>query len=180
MKFSGKENEATSGPRYPTPGVKSFYHKKYLENSGAEKPSGFVPGVLVVSTTSNIVLNEESAYEIYFGLGFLDGEGISVDATGKKITFSTKGSYKIELFGEAILFSEANVVLKYHSETLSDDFLSFSTIKIPRQANVLNIAGVSTILPMESNQVISVRLIPDPKESIMLLEGARLMIHRVA
>lgn len=129
---------------------------------------------------NNIMLNKGNNYEIRFSTGVLEGTGVSVNGNGNVITFNNEGSYQFEICGEAVTRSNVEVSLIYHSDKFSPDVKPFSITKLPKTDDKINLRGISTILPIQRNQNIVVRLVANPDESIVLLEGTRLMIHRVA
>jgi hypothetical protein len=143
-------------------------------------PSGFSPVSIILSTQENLLLNNENNYEISFNTGMLEGNGISINETGNVITFKDDGSYRFEISGEAILFSDVDVSLTYYSDKFATDVQPFSISKIPKNESKLQLRGIPTILPLQKNQTIVTKLIPTPDESIVLMGGTRLLIHKVA
>lgn len=149
-------------------------------NVSEAKSLSFHPVSIILSTQDNIVLNKENGYEIRFSTGMLEGKGISINETGNAITFQDDGSYRFEICGEAALFSDVDVSLTYDSDKFLPDIQQFSTVKIPKDEGKLQLRGIPTILPLQKNQIIIPKLIPTPDESIVLIGGTRLLIHRVA
>jgi len=135
---------------------------------------------IILSTDKNLILNTENEYELQFNMGMLEGYGISVNSHGNIITFQDEGSYRFEISGEGILFSDVEVKLVYHSDKFTNDIKSFSEITVPKDNSKLLLRGIPTILPLQKEHSIIVKLIPNPSESILLSAGTRLLIHRVA
>lgn len=149
-------------------------------NLSEAKSLSFRPVSIILSTQDNLLLNKENGYEIRFSTGMLEGKGISINETGNAITFQDDGSYRFEICGEAALFSDVDVSLTYDSDKFLPDIQQFSTVKIPKDEGKLQLRGIPTILPLQKNQIIVPKLIPIPDESILLIGGTRLLIHRVA
>ena len=148
-------------------------------HSKSEK-SKFTPVSMNLLVTNNLILNKDNNYEIRFNTGVREGPGIDVNERGNIITFSNDGSYQFEICGEATPFSNVDVSLIYDSSKFTQDIKPFAFTKIPKQENMIYLRGISTILPIQKGQNIVVKLIATPDESIILLEGTRLLIHRVA
>lgn len=144
------------------------------------RESGFNLVSIILSTQDNMLLNKQNNYEMRFSTGVLEGNGITINETGSRITFEDEGSYRFEICGEATLFSDVNVLLVYDSDKFSSEIAPFSTTKVPKAETTLQLRGIPTILPIQKNQTVVARLVPNPDESIMLIAGARLLIHRVA
>lgn len=140
----------------------------------------FIPGSLILSLQKSILLNAENNYRIQFQTGILEGSGLSINTTGGEIKFHEDGSYRFEICGEATPFSEVAVQLIYHNETFTDDVKIFSQTEVPLENGKLQLRGLATILPIHKGQVIEIRLVPTPAETILVLAHTRLMIHRVA
>jgi hypothetical protein len=145
-----------------------------------EKGSNFNAVSIIVSVQNNLLLNKENNYQVRFSTGVLEGSGISINEAGSVITFDEEGSYRFELCGEATLFSDVDVTLVYDSDKFSPEIIAFSRTKVPKLETTLQLRGIPTILPIQKGQTIVTRLLPTPDESIMLIAGARLLIHRVA
>jgi hypothetical protein len=154
-------------------GSQSLINSSFVQNN-------FKPVSMILSIQQNQMLTKNNFYDISFNTGMLEGEGITINEMGNIITFKDDGSYRFEISGEAILFSDVDVNLVFFSEKFTDDIKSFSETKIPRDERKLQLRGIPTILPLQKDQNIIVRLIPVPDESIILSEGTRLLIHRVA
>lgn len=135
---------------------------------------------IILSTQNSILLNEEKSYDIRFSTGVLEGSGITINEAGNVIGFDNEGSYRFEICGEAAVFSDVDVKLIYSSEDFAEDIKPFSEITIPKEEGKLILRGIPTILPLHKGQKIIPRLIPTPKESIIVHAGTRLLIHRVA
>jgi hypothetical protein len=143
-------------------------------------PFRYSPTSVILSTTSNLILNQTSSYDIHFSTGIAEGNGITINDTGNVITFLEEGSYRFEVYGEAAPFSDVNVKLVFFSDKFTEDLKPFTETNIPKDEGKLLLRGIATILPLHKNQMVNVRLIPDPDESIALLSNTRLLIHRVA
>lgn len=159
--------------------------KNLSKDSPEESPksvnsSGFIPVSIILSTQNNLLLNNDNGYEISFSTGVVEGGGVSINETGNIITFKEDGSYRFEISGEAVLFSDVDVNLIYYSDKFSSDIEPFSVTKVPKDEGKLLLRGIPTILPLQKNQTIVTKLIPSPDESIVLMGGTRLLIHNVA
>ncbi|CAH6420508.1 Hypothetical protein HVR_LOCUS1210 [uncultured virus] len=160
--------------------------KEKLKEEPKEKPkeelkeSIFKPVSIILSTQDNILLNKDNSYDIRFSTGMVEGSGLYINEFGNKITFDNEGSYRFEISGEATPFSDINVKLVFYSELFPDDVKSFSETDIPKDENKLQLRGLATILPIQTDQNVIVRLVPTPDESIVLMANTRLIIHRVA
>jgi len=135
---------------------------------------------IILSTQNNLLLNKDNKYDINFSTGIIEGSGIKISEAGNSITFENEGSYRFEICGEAALFSDVDVKLIYFSESFTEDIKPFSEINIPKVEGKLILRGIPTILPLQKCQTIIPRLVPTPDESILLLSGTRLLIHKVA
>lgn len=150
------------------------------EQSDEHKKEVFVPTSFIVSINNNLVLNSSNNYTMRFNSGILEGSGVSINTEGNIITFTNEGSYRFDLCGEAVVFSDVDVKLIYDSEKINDDIKEFSNLKISKIEGKLQLGSGSTILPIYTNQTISIKLVPVPDESVMVLSGTRLLIHRIA
>jgi len=155
---------------------KNFNNTKSSEKSN----KGFIPVSIILSINNNQLLNKDNSYNIRFNTGMLEGSGITISETGNIITFQDEGSYRFEISGEASLFSDVDVKLVYFNNKFPDDIKPFSETIIPKNEGNLQLRGIPTILPLQKGQTIMAKLIPTPDESIILLAGTRLIIHRVA
>jgi hypothetical protein len=110
----------------------------------------------------------------------LEGSGISINPSGSIITFHLDGSYRFEICGEATPFSDVPVKLIYHNETFTDDIKIFSQTDIPAENGKLHMRGLATILPIQKDQTVEIKLVPTPDETILVLAQTRLLVYRVA
>jgi hypothetical protein len=196
-KYKSKSEDSDSHQYTKKDNVGSKINNKniHASNSGTDMPSldhvddnvkhgvvvtNFSPVSIILRTGDNMILNKTNSHNISFTNGILEGSGISINEGGNIITFQTEGSYRFEICGEASLYSDVDVKLIYFSENFPEDIKSFSETKIPRNEGKLYLRGIPTILPLQKNQTIVVKLITTPEESIVLLAGTRLLIHRVA
>ncbi|MEO6068781.1 MAG: hypothetical protein ABIQ41_12475 [Gemmatimonadales bacterium] len=164
---------------------KHNYPNGYLElwalpNTDTSKSKEFVHVSTSLLVADNIVLNKDNNYEIKFSTGLQEGTGITINRTGTVITFVQEGSYQFEICGEAAPFSDIDISLIYYSDEFSPEIIPFTITKIPKDQGMIHLRGIPSILPVQKNQNIVVKLIAEPDESIVLLGGTRLMIHRVA
>lgn len=135
-------------------------------------------GVALILTTKNDVkLTSETSYEIKFNIGMVEGNGITVNDAGNKILFTSDGSYIFQVYGEAIAFSDITAKLVFYNESFVGETKIFSELNIPKDNNILILRGLSTLLPIENGQTISLRLEPTPDETVILKE-TRLIIHK--
>jgi len=155
-------------------------NNKSNEISSKKKSIKFIPVSIILSIQNNLLLTKENNYEIRFNTGMLEGKGISINDTGTMISFNNEGSYRFEFCGNGVIFSDAEVKLIYQSDSFSDDMKVFTETLICKDENKLQLRGISTILPVKQNQSIKIKIIPIPDEKILLNEGARLLIYRVA
>ena len=146
----------------------------------SSKNIGFSPVSIILSTQSNLILNNENNYNISFSTGILEGSGISINTDGNEISFSEQGSYRFEICGEGAPFTDVDVSLIFFSDLFSSDVKPFSEISVPKDDGKLQLRGLATILPIQPGQKIYPRLQSFPDESIVLLSNTRLIIHRVA
>lgn len=140
----------------------------------------FTPVSVSLIIENNIVLNKDNGYVIRFNSGIQEGTGVNIDEHGKTITFSKAGSYQFDLYGDVTPFSDVEIDLVYYSDILTADIIPFSTTRVPKSDGKVQLRGIPIILPVQKNQTITVKLIPNPDESIIVQEGTRLLIHRVA
>lgn len=142
--------------------------------------TSFVPVSIILSIENNLILDKDNGYGVKFNIGMLDGKTISINDVGDIISFKDAGSYKFEMIGEAIAFSDTDAKLIYDNKKFTDDVKIFSEIKIPKDGNKFILRGIPTILPLLNDQTVTIKIVPTPDESIMLLEGTKLIIHKVA
>ena len=136
---------------------------------------------IILTTNDDYVTNTETSYKLRFSNGILDGKGIDIGKSGDTITFASAGSYKFELSGESLAFTDpGSVYFKIYSTDFNDEIGSFGEIKVPQQGNTLLLHGLSTLLPIKTGQQISLHLIPEVHDSIVVKANTRLIIHRVA
>ena len=140
----------------------------------------FKPVSIILSTQGNTLLTKDTMYDIRFSTGMMDGLGLSINKTGNQITFDNAGSYRFEIIGEATPFSDVDVKLVFHNDIFGEDIKSFSETIVPKENNKLQLRGLATVLPIHKGEVITVRLVPTPDESIALMDNTRLIIHKVA
>lgn len=140
----------------------------------------FTPVSVSLMIEKKIVLNKDNGYVVRFNSGIQEGTGISINDTGSLITFHSPGSYQLDMCGDAVLFSDVDIALVYHSNMFTSDIEPFSKTKVPKFDGKLQLRGIPVIVPVKENQTITVKLIPTPDESITVQEGTRLLIHRVA
>jgi hypothetical protein len=189
-KFTKPSDSDINQPLITDTSIKNNCHSKKKSNetknnsvtstTTESKFSEFIPVSMILSINDNLLLNKDNSYDIRFNTGMLEGHGIYINETGNIITFQDEGSYRFEISGEAVLFSDVDVKLIYFSDKFPDDIRSFSETRIPKDEGKLQLRGIPTILPLQKGQTIVTKLIPTPDESIILLAGTRLLIHRVA
>lgn len=151
-----------------------------LKSRKRNKEISFKPVSVILSTSSNFVLNKDNNYIIRFSTGIVEGSGVSVSNDGSEILFENTGSYRFEICGDATPFSDVSVCLSFHCECFTDEVKHFSQIDVPNINNKLLLRGLATILPIKRNNTISTKLIANPDDSILLMAKTRLLIHRVA
>lgn len=135
---------------------------------------------LILSTTQNSILTAENNYIVRFGTGIAEGGGIEADELGTTISFLEDGSYRFEIGGDAAPFSDVDVDLVFESELFTDDLKPFTVTHVPKDEGKLQLRGLSTILPLQAGDKVTVRLVPSRPENIALLAHTRLLIYRVA
>lgn len=135
---------------------------------------------IILSTSNNQKLSRDKSYNIRFNNGMVEGSGVSIDDIGTNLTFENEGSYRFELCGEAVAYSDVEVKLIFHSDKFTDDIKPFSEIKVPKEDNKLILRGIPTILPINKGQKMTIRLVPANDENILLFAGTRLLLYRVA
>lgn len=173
------------GAKYPDGYVEDFNHKpKEKHRSRASRPdtsrSSPHMGSMILVGQDNYVLGIDNSYTVRFTTGMNEGEGIVINELGDSITFLEAGSYRFEMCGQAIAYSDTDVNLVYHSDVFTPALEPFTKFRIPRTENKLTLTGLPTILPINKGQKINVKLLPDVQDSIVLLAGYRLLIYRVA
>lgn len=140
----------------------------------------FLPVSFILATQQNLFLTNENNYAIQFHTGMLEGNGMTINDTGDKITFDITGSYRFDLCADATPFSDVNLKLVFDCDGFDEEIKPFSETLIPKKENQFCLRGLSTILPINKGKVVSTKLIPDVNETILLMSGARLLIYRVA
>jgi hypothetical protein len=170
-KHSRKEN-------YPNGFVESWFQEKKSKSKSSK--SKFIPVSIILSIQNNFLLEKENNYVLKFNTGMIEGKGITINELGTIITFDNEGSYRFEICGNAIIFSDSDVKLIYKSESFTDEIKIFSETPISKDENKLFLRGISTILPIKKDQAITIRLQATPDEKIIINEGTRLLIYRVA
>jgi hypothetical protein len=140
----------------------------------------FVPVSINLGLQNNLLLNKTNSYIITFSAGIVEGNGIKMNEKGNEIKVRYEGSYMFEITGDATVFSDVNVTLLYESKDFSKDVLPFTKTNISKTESKLQLKCIPTILPLKHNQKIIVKLIAEPDENIMLMDGLRLLIHRVS
>lgn len=143
-------------------------------------PPAYAPAAVTLSVLDNVILNEEQGYDIKFTSGMMEGFGLEVQANGRDVLVRVSGSYRFEVCGTASAFSDVDAKLIFFSPSISDDIRPFTETVLSHTDSGYNLRGISTILPLEAEQVLSTRLIPNTSESVIVHSGFRLMIHRVA
>ena len=135
---------------------------------------------MILSISNDLALEKDGFHNLKFSNGMVEGKGISINSNGDIITFEEDGSYKFEICGEGVVYSDVDVKVVYHSDKFPSGVAEFSETKIPREDSKLILRGIPTILPMKSGQTIVVRIMPSSDETIVIFGGTRLLIYRVA
>jgi hypothetical protein len=159
--------ETVKGPKAITDPLKN--------NIKGTEVLGFRPVSISLTTLDDIILNADNNYTIKFNTGIVEGSGIAVN-DGDQIKFETEGSYFFQISGTAVPYT--NVALKLIYDEFPDDIKIFSQTPLPKDEGAIPIV-VSTTLPIDANQSVSVRIVPDSVETITLSAGCRLLIFRV-
>jgi hypothetical protein len=140
----------------------------------------YTPVAATLVVTTNLMLNHEQGYDIKFSAGMMEGCGLVVSDDGSHVTVTRAGSYRCEVCGSAVSFSDVGARLLFFSDTMSEEMQVFAETAITGIEGTYGLRGISTILSFEADQVLRVRLLPDQPETIMVHSGFRWMIHRVA
>lgn len=140
----------------------------------------FTPVSMILLIRNTTSVNKDGSYDLRFDTGMIEGNGITVNEKGNEINFEEEGSYRFELSGEAVPFSDVDVKLVFHSPSFDNDIKPFTEINVPKDNGKLSLRGLTTILPIQKGQIITSRLIPNPDEKIIIMSDTRLLIHRVA
>lgn len=135
---------------------------------------------MILSTVDNQRLSAEDKYRIIFSQGMIKGSGITVNPKGDSLLFEKEGSYHFEFCGEAVVFSDTSVKLVYKNKKFTTEMTKFTEISVPKETGKLKFIGLSTILPIGKGEKLTLYLKPEIDTSIMLLDGARLLVNRVA
>lgn len=143
-----------------------------------KKKSKFHSVSMILAVGSNLTLDKNGTLK--FSNGMVEGKGISINSNGDVITFEEEGSYRFEISGEGIIHSDTDAKLIYESDDFPSEIEMFSETTIPREGNKLILRGIPTILPMKSEQKVVVKIIPVQQTDVVIFEGTRLLIHRVA
>jgi hypothetical protein len=128
-----------------------------------------------LTTLDDIILNADNNYTIKFNMGMVEGTGIIINE-GDRIVFETEGSYYFQISGIAIPYTKVNLKLVYHE--FPEDIKIFSEVPLPKDDGAISFSEATT-LPIDSNQTITVRIIPEQMETITLNAGCRLLIFKV-
>jgi len=165
--------------------LRENYPDGFVEDCSIKKRSpptkySYNPVSLALSLQNNILLTADGSYNIQFSTGMLEGSGISINESGDSIKFYEDGSYQFTICGDATPFSDVSAKLVYHHPSFNDDIKIFSQTDIPQENGKLQLRGLITTLPLRKNQEIQVKIIPTPNESIIVMAGTRLLVHRIA
>lgn len=152
---------------------------RHNKTKGEQKDKKFIPVSINLGLQNNLLLNKGNSYIITFSAGIVDSNGFKINK-GNEIKFRYEGSYMFEITGEATVFSDVNVTLIYQSDDFNKDIIPFTKTKISKNENMLQLKCIPTILPIKHNQKVIVKLTANPDENIMVMEGLRLLIHRVS
>jgi len=161
-------------------GLDKKIRKSHKSDKHAYQPNVFHPVSMILNIQDNLTLNKEKGYNLKFTNGMLEGKGISINKAGDRISFKERGSYRFEMCGDGVLFSDVDVKISYQSSLFKDEIIPFTQSNVPKEEGKLKLRGISTILPIQEDQTINVKLIPSQEESIMILGGTKLLIYRVA
>lgn len=143
-----------------------------------KKKNKFHAVSMILAVGSDITLDKNRTLK--FSNGMVEGKGISINSNGDVITFEEEGSYRFEISGEGIVYSDTDVKLIYKSDDFPSEIEMFSEITIPREGSKLILRGISTMLPMKSGQKVVVRIVPEQETNVIIFGRTRLLIHRVA
>lgn len=148
--------------------------RKKSNNTFTAEP--FIPASIILTSENKLILTPENNF-VKFTAGMIGGVSISVDETGDNIIFEQAGSYRFEFISsDAIPISDVDITLKYISPDFTDNIKCFTDIQlINRKFN-----NAVTILPIDKHQKVSINIVTNPKETVIIPAGAKLMIYRVA
>lgn len=135
----------------------------------------FQPVSIIVTTVDDIILNTDNNYTIKYQTGIVEGKGLSINE-GDHIVFENEGSYYFQISGTVLPYT--SVPLKLVFEGFNDDIKIFSEKSLPKQEGAIDFC-ISTTLPINKDHKISVRIVPDQNETLVLSGGCRLLIFRV-
>lgn len=163
-------------------------HSKSKHHSKTKKPvdpiispvepvySGFVPGACILSNSADLKLDKSNNYCITFDIGDVSGSHIDVSSTGNSIDISTPGTYYISLIGEATAYTEVSAHLHYN---VTKNTMNFDRVLLKTDANKILLTGTETLLILNSPGSISVCIVPQVDETIILHSGTKLILYRV-
>jgi hypothetical protein len=133
------------------------------------------PVSIILTTQDKLYLKKDNSFKVRFATGVLEGEGITINKKGYKLRFKNEGSYRFEINGEFL--SNDDITLVFQSKKFSEDIRMFSEMNIQKDDTKIRF---STILPIDKNQSVVLKLIPKNTENIILLhEKTKLLIHKV-
>lgn len=167
-------------------------HKKYKYPDGyveeckghrcskSSKSSSFTPVSMILSTSNNQILTIDTFYDIKFNIGIVEGKGISISKDGLTLTFDKAGSYRFEIYGDVNVFSDVEIKLIFSSPDMPEEMKYFSQLKLNKQDSKVLLQGISTILPLNAKQNITVKLLPNRDENVLVAANTRLSVYRVA
>lgn len=137
---------------------------------------------LILINDVDRILIKDNSYQVMFNSGILEGSGITVNKSGSEFTFHNEGSYMFELIGDIVEdIPEGEIKVVFHSDQFKDDIRPFNeTILHRKNEQYITINNSKCILPINNNQTISVKIIPENSQPIGLLKGSKLHIYRVA
>lgn len=130
----------------------------------------------VCTTIGNIMINKDNKYALNFSEGMSSGNKISINKNGDKIHFKKAGTYKFDLNGTAVPKNEVKLEIIFHSNLFTKDMRSFTHIPLHKTGDNFTFS-VSTCFPICKGQIVSIHLIPDVYEDIILLDRTRLTIQ---
>jgi hypothetical protein len=137
----------------------------------------FQPVSLSLKTLEDFILNADNNYTIKFNTGMVEGTGIAI-TDGNHIVFENAGSYHFEILGTAVPYTSVGLTLVYGD--VPDDIKIFSEVPLPKDDGAVRLELGRTTIPVDKDQRISLRIVPDQPETITLSAGCRLFVFRVA
>lgn len=141
---------------------------------------GFSAGSIILSMENDLRLESSNGYQLSFNTGMVEGSVISVNEAGDNISFLEEGSYRFELYGDGVVFSDVGLALVYESPKFTDEMKPFTQCKLNKNEMKIILNGVPTILPLLKGQSVTVKIVPSVAETLVISAGTRLLIHRVA